>query len=316
MAWTTRLVPSPSASRRLPNSALRSQDLCQTQTLIQSPACAYAFWSGCSRTYQQAVPHHGYELLEKWLSEKATDRVAVYTSNGSLSPRRIAGSYLSPCCCVSLAVDGLFRRFRTLSHNLTEIHGCALEWMCGSSLGFARPGGFKGSSQKGGSDESGERAGGGLVSRGGAFDDHNAAVIASRATSRAEAKNECVSLRVAPPLAEVCALERVSCERLLPSHETGRTSQAPNAASDVAAAVIEGGAAVAGMEACENGAAGGPSRPLGADGKPTSTGGVEWSRLPPRCSRFGGYGRCTATQPRALPAVHTSPLCFCAAGLL
>lgn len=35
-------------------------------------------------------------------------------------------------------IDGYLRRFPTLSRQLTEIHGCLLEWMCSSSMGFVR----------------------------------------------------------------------------------------------------------------------------------------------------------------------------------
>ena len=45
-------------------------DLCQTQMLIEEPACGYGFWAGCARAYREASPHQGYHILERWLSAK------------------------------------------------------------------------------------------------------------------------------------------------------------------------------------------------------------------------------------------------------
>lgn len=129
---------------RRPGAQLGSQeplltyhDLCQPTALLQHALPAYSFWATSLQAFRQATPHYGYTILERICASKARDSTCVYTSN----------------------VDGLFRRFPTLGARLHEIHGCAEEWACGSSLGFAR-----------------DEATGRVESRGGVFEEHNESV--------------------------------------------------------------------------------------------------------------------------------------------
>ena len=102
-------------------------------------------------------------------------------------------------------VDGHFRRFATLSQHLTEIHGCAEEWACGSSMGFSRD-----------ADAPGSCSNLALpLSRGGAFAKHNVAVTAGAPSAQPTPwRAECESVRLLPSHAEMATLEQVSLSAL------------------------------------------------------------------------------------------------------
>ena len=91
-------------------------DLCSTLTAVENPPLFYGFWGDCLRRYRETACHEGYNLLERWVSEKAQGHSYVYTSN----------------------VDGHFRRYSRLAENLHEIHGSIEEWLCLSNVAFFR----------------------------------------------------------------------------------------------------------------------------------------------------------------------------------
>lgn len=98
-------------------------DLADTTLLIEEPELFWKFWGDCTESYRRTESHNGYHILNKWCAilpqlarscQDAPRSTHVYTSN----------------------VDGHFRRFNMLQAVLTEIHGCAEESVCSSSIGY------------------------------------------------------------------------------------------------------------------------------------------------------------------------------------
>ena len=197
---------------------LTYHDLCQPSAIIQHRAASTRFWRESVHTYRAATPHAGYDVLERLCAAKRTGNTCVYTSN----------------------VDGLFRRFPTMQSQLHEIHGCVEEWMCGSSLGFAR-------------DE--DIADGQWRSRGGVFAAHNDAVCAAARRERGEVADaprdghetpwppSCAALEVSPPWGLQSLLAHGSCK--LQEHPDAaemlwdsRSPQCPNCASPLRPCVV------------------------------------------------------------------------------
>ena len=201
-------------------------NLCDTRMLLARPACGYGFWSGCSRAYLETMPHEGYAILERWAACKPPDNVATYTSN----------------------VDGHFRRFASLSRKLTEIHGCAEEWVCGATM-LAEHQRLEAAAAAAAAASSAEEAAATQVR-----------VFASQRT-REEDPPPCASALVRPTQQDVARLER-HCLRAL------------------AAEIAGGGGSGGGGGGGGNGGGGGDEVAEGA----IEAEGSSWSQLPPRCA--------------------------------
>lgn len=104
------------------SKGIEYSDLADTTLLLHDPDLFWKFWGDCVESYRNTDSHNGYHILNNWCAvlpklsrppSHLPNSTHVYTSN----------------------VDGHFRRFEKLRSGLTEIHGCAEESVCSSSIG-------------------------------------------------------------------------------------------------------------------------------------------------------------------------------------
>jgi NAD-dependent SIR2 family protein deacetylase len=87
-------------------------DLCRVECLKTRPSLFYGFWGSCFNAYNEATPHHGYEILKEWCDKKQKKDSSVapyffYTSN----------------------VDGHLKRFGFSPDRIHEMHGSMDTWL-------------------------------------------------------------------------------------------------------------------------------------------------------------------------------------------
>jgi NAD-dependent SIR2 family protein deacetylase len=97
-------------------------DLADTTLLLHEPELFWKFWGDCVESYRNTDCHNGYHILNNWCS--TLPKLACSTSTLPSSTHVYTSN-----------VDGHFRRFDKLRSGLTEIHGCAEESVCSSSIG-------------------------------------------------------------------------------------------------------------------------------------------------------------------------------------
>lgn len=64
----------------LEQRGLQYEDICDPKWFQDEPHLAWSFWEFCHKTYQEARPHEGYELVQQWASRMQFGAFS-YTSN-------------------------------------------------------------------------------------------------------------------------------------------------------------------------------------------------------------------------------------------
>jgi hypothetical protein len=98
-------------------------DLCRNRCLHEDPALFYGFWGTCYNSYQQAHPHKGYGILQKWCRHKE-EKIKELNGSGSNGTCRLGAYYH-----YTSNVDGHFRRTGVPTDRLHEIHGAIDQWL-------------------------------------------------------------------------------------------------------------------------------------------------------------------------------------------